>query len=432
MSSVGILEILYTTGTISSNPVFSGFGYEFDKEHTGLALWSEDTQTVVPFPLPPNIIGPKLSSDRRWILFRRDVGANQSDLLVISADGKNEKKMGSAILTDETQAQYSAGFVSLKYDWLPHTNIFFYEIETSLGEDGALTIEKFYLVDADSGKAISVKIPEDMKTYHFAPDGSQMTILTPTGLYVLSTLTGREEFKIQALLNGPTYSPDGSYLVDFVDGGILRVNTRDGTQQFMPLQYTIMSSRTEGPAYELLPDFIWIDNSTLLLISLNSDKRYVFALGPREPTWTFTAWEVDLAFGTTHQIQTFSGNPFLARISPDQNRLAFLKYQGEADSQTRELHMADLSTGKILATIPGGVFKDWFPDSDKYLYATGIPYPPPGKGDPGTVAPVINYYLGQVGREPILVNWDASGSEGTWLWVDQNRPVVNCKILTFP
>jgi len=146
----------------------------------------------------------------------------------------------------------------------------------------------------------------------------------------------------------------------------------------------------------------------------------------------FTVWQVDLASGTTHPIQTFSGDPSSAKISPDRKLLVFQKYKGAGTSQTRDLYLTDLATGKILETVEGGVFTAWLPDSNKYLYVTGIPYPPPGKGDPGTNKVEIKDYLGEVGKESILVNWRASELEWSASWVDKNRLVTNCKIITFP
>jgi hypothetical protein len=111
-------------------------------------------------------------------------------------------------------------------------------------------------------------------------------------------------------------------------------------------------------------------------------------------------------------------------------RLAYLKHQGVLPSQTRDLILADLATGEILETIEGGVFETWFPDSARYLYTTGIPYPPPGKGDPGTSKVDIKDYLGQIGEEPILVNQSAVDiGWSLWLWADENRLVTNCKII---
>jgi len=436
ISSAGILEILFQDDDRSTVSIISEFWFSNGRQQTSSVLWSEDTQKAVPFPLPPDALEPKLSTDHRWILFRRDTGKTQSEFWVIGVDGKAEKKFGAVMLTEEMKTSYPDGYFSLDYGWIPNTDKFFYEVDVFIGTDEYTPAinNKFVLVDVNSGKAISLTFPSDMQTFNFAPDGSQMAILTESGLRVLNTQDGQTLFTIQASLNEPTYSPDGKYIVDFIDDGILRIKAQDGGQQIIPLKYTIMSSRTEGPSYGPLPDFLWVDNSTLLLTSLNSEKRYVFPVLQHQPGWTFTVWQIDLAQGITHSIQTFSGDPSSAKISPDQKRLAFLKHEGGAQAKTRDLYVANLATGEILEIIQGGVFEAWFPDSNKYLYAIGIPYPSPGKGDPGTTKANIQYYLGQVGSgEPALMNWNVSELEwASHWWVDQNRLVMNCQIVMFP
>ena len=433
ISSAGILEVVFAGGDRSANnPIISEFGSGGGAQQTSSALWSEDAQKAVPFPLPPDALGSKISSDHLWILFRRDTGTTQSEFWVTGIDGKVEKKLGTVILDEEMKARYPDGLFGLDYGWIPNTDKFFYDVEVTYGTIPPLIIDKFVLVDANSEKAIPLTIQSEIEIFRFSPDGSQMTILTESELRVLSTQDGQEEYTIQASLNDPTYSPDGKYIIDFIDEGILRVKAQDGQQDIIPLKYTIMSTRTEGPAYGPLPNFVWVDNSTLLLTSLNSDERYIFSLHKHDPAWTFTIWQVDLTSRTTHPIQTFSGDPSSAKISPDRKLLAFQKYKGVDESQTRDLYLANLATGKILETIEGGVFETWFPDSNKYLYTTGIPYPPPGKGDPGVSDIDIKYYLGQVGGEPILIHWNASGLERSVWWVDKNRLMMNCKIITFP
>jgi Tol biopolymer transport system component len=435
ISSAGILEVLFESEAgSSSNSIVSEFGYSHVGQPAGSTIWSEDSQRAIRFPIPPDAFEAKISSDHRWLLFRRDTTETQSEFWVVGMDGKAGGKLATVRLDEKIKAKYPDRLFSLDYGWIPNTDKFFYKVDVAYAEEfSPLTIDKFVMVDINSGKAIPVTIPSDTQTFDFAPDGSQMALLMESELRVLSTQDGRTLFTIQAPLNEPTYSPDGTYLVDFIEGGVLRINARDGQQQIIPLKYTIMSTRTEGPSYGPLPDFLWIDTSTLLLTSLNSDERYVFPVFKHEPGWTFTVWQIDLTTGTTHSIQTFNGDPSSARISPDQKRLAFLKHEGMADSKTRNLFLADLATGETLEVIEGGVFEAWFPDSNKYLYATGVPYPPPGKGDPGAGEVEIKYYLGQIGEEPTFVNWKASDLEWTsWWWVDENRLVMNCKIITFP
>lgn len=431
ISEDGILEVVFESrDTSSPNSIVSEFGSPDGGLDANLMLWNEDAQKTVAFPLPSDALGPKISPDHRWILFRRDIGVTQSEFWVTDVDGKAEKNLGTIRLDEEIKARYPDGYFSLDYGWISNTGKLFYRVEVTYGEVPPLIIDKFVMVDVNSGQAITLTIPPDTEKFEFAPDGSQIAIQSESVFRVLSTQDAREQFTIPASLNNFSYSPDGKFVIDFIDEGILRIDAEEGQQQIIPLKYTIMSSLAEGPALPPLPDFKWISASTFILASLNSDARYVFAFSKPDPNWTFTIWQVDLASGTTRPLQTFNGTPFEARFSPDMKRLAYLKHQGILPSQTRGLILADLATGEILETIQGGVFEAWFPDSSRYLYTTGISYPPPGKGDPSTSEVDIKDYLGQIGEEPILVNQSVLDlGWSSWLWADENRLVTNCKII---
>jgi len=99
--------------------------------------------------------------------------------------------------------------------------------------------------------------------------------------------------------------------------------------------------------------------------------------------------------------------------------LAFQKFQEVAPSQTMDLFLADLATGKILATIVDGQFEAWNPDSSQYIYSSGHPK---SKGE----ANHAQYYLGQVGGNPTLLDENVSN---TIAWVDAKWIVTDCQII---
>jgi hypothetical protein len=423
ISSTGILEILFESDERSAVSIISEFGFHDSGQQTSSALWSDDTQKAVPFSLPLDALDPKISADHRWIVFRRDVQPTQSEFWVIGLDGKTAKKLGFVRLDEELKARYPGALFSLDYGWIPNTDNFFYDVEVTYGSIPPLIIDKLVLVNVNSGKEIPLAIQSEIEVFRFSPDGSQMTILTDGELRAVSTENGSTQYTVQATLNDPTYSPDGRFIVDFIDECVLRIDARDGQQQIIPLKYTIMSTRTEGPAYGPLPDFVWADNSTLLITSLNFDKPYIFWPPVRhDPGWTFTIGQVDLISGTAHPIQTLNGDPSSAKISPDRKFLAFQKFQGVAPSQRMELLLVDLATGQILETIEDSVFEGWSPDSDEYIYSTGHPT---NNGEIDN----SKYYLGHIGKKPILMNWRVSGS---FMWLDGNKLVMDCKICHIP
>ena len=433
ISSTGILEVVYTGGIPPLN-VISKFGLA---EYTGLWLWSEDTQAAVQFPLPPEALGPKLSEDRRWIVFRRDLEDRQSELWVIDAQGQNERKLVT-VSFDEIEARYPnlAGSLELglNYGWVPHTDKIFYSITPGGGVDIHI-YDTFALLNVDSGQVIWLAKPgEEVSNVVIAPDGSQAAILTASELRLVNTKDGKVQFTLPMSLSSygvggsgsPAYSPDSKYVIDFTDDGIVRISAADGQWQVIPLKYLHIFPAGGDSPLSRTPAFTWVSGSTLLLPILDSDQQYIAQPLESDPNWTFTIWQVDLTDGTPHPIHTFTGYQPSVKFSPDGDRLAFNKFQGAAPSQAMDLFLADLATGEILKTIEDGRLEAWSPNFNEYIYSTNHPTK---KGDIDN----SKYYLGFIGAEPIPLNWGALGSVWSgWFWVDRNRLVMDCKIIHIP
>lgn len=429
ISSTGILEVIYAGSSQSSISIYSKFWFPDGVGHTNLTLWSEDTQKAVLFPLPADAVGPEISTDHRQILFRRDTSENQSELWVIDTNGQNGKRLVT-LRYDETAARYAADLakyvvaISLDYDWIPNTDKIFYSVDVTYGEEGPTIFDKFVLVDVNSGKAIPLANPSQISDYTFAPDGNQMAVMTENDLRMVSTQNGRVLFTTQASLRNPIYSPDGKYIVDFIDEGILRINAQNGQQQIIPFQYTTMEGAPafEGPVFTPLPYFEWVGNSTLLMPSLVSDKRNTYRSEETDPNgWTFKVWRVDLAEGTAHPSATFSGDPDSVVLSRDGNRLAYFKIELSDSpaslSLTRlpgSLYLADLNTGQILETVTDGPFDAWSPDLTRYVYTRER------EAQTKTSQKITEIFLGKIGEEPISLG-NVEGSPLRFKWLDNKR-----------
>ena len=431
-----ILEVVLEYEVASFPQIISEFGSPGGTRFVNLALWSEATNRAFPLPLPPDALNPIISPDHRWVLFRRDISETQSEFWVIGTNGNNEKKLGAVSLGEELKIRYPDGMFSLDYGWIPNSDKFYYTVDVTYGPIPPLIFDKFVLVDANTGQAIQLENSTQINEFYFSPDGTQMAVGTEGEFYALRTDDGIRQFTVQALLSYFMYSPDGTYIVDFTDDGIFQINAQTGRQLAIPLKYTTLRLN-EPTGFERPREFAWISASTFLFVSLNSDERVVSLLpyiGNPDPEWTFTVWQVDLEDGTAHPIQVFRGDPSTVRFSPDAKLLAFQKFEVSGESKRRDMYLADIASSEILETIPGGLFHEWLPDSERYLYQTGISYSPPGKGDPTTVpgeSIPVNQYLGQVDGIPILMNWE-NVSWYDWWWVDENRLVTDCKIVKFP
>ena len=433
LSDSGVLNVLYANDT-NKVTTFSKFGYT--DSHTGLTRWSTDTQQAIPYALPENVLGPLLSPSGEWVVFRHDSGENLSEIRVTDVNGQNKSTLAT-LDHSEIESHYPSGTTlqALTYEWIPNTNRVVFTVEVFLddSEYAQSIYDQVTVVDAVSENTFFLEDPAEIQFYKFSPDGRQMALQTEQELHVIDTGDGKTLFKNSSLPNDFFFSPDARYILEFIKDGIQRTDTTDGSQQLIPLDYTVMHTRVEGFALSPLPEFQWIDDMHILLSSLNSEQQYLFAFNQADPKWTFTIFQIDIANGTTETIQTFDGYPFGSVFSPNHQRLAFWKYEGNLPDQRRNLYIADVFSGEILEFIEIGDFRGWFPDSERYLYAPRNIFPLTGKGDPGPTEVEIKYYLGQIGKESVQINWDSGALAGLRYaqWVDANRLLGECKIYTF-
>ena len=456
-SSAGALEIIYTQRGAQFFELPEGFtGFTPGNSNTQLRLWNEEKGETTAFLLPSDAVGPRISADHRWIVFRRiiaqqDFGERQSELWAIDTNGQNEKKL-AAFSFDEVKNRnldLHVDFASVHYGWVAGTDQIYYNVTVN-GADISVrppTYDSFVLIDINSGKKISVAQPGRAANIIFAPDGSQAAVLTDGKLSLVNTKDGSIQFTLPTPLRNSlglvstkslAYSPDGKYVIGFADDGIVRMNTKDGQWQTIPLKYTVL---TGGNGYAYTVGFSWVGNSTIMVpltnlpdgtsaINYDSQSR-------AQPELSFTLWKVNLVEGTAQPIQTFTGFANPNSISPDGHYVAFRIFETQAHSPIAQfasfrspgaklgggsppsMILADVKTGEIILTIKAISFFAWSPYSNLYIYVQ----------DGERVNGIFSYpvYLGMIGEEPIPLEITEKGYPPFYYvdWVDAQRFVMD-------
>lgn len=444
----GMLQIIYTDGD------------------NRLERWREDSQRAIPIPLPSGALTASLLIDERGIVYRHDFGdslnellidnpndrylshAEKSELWMVDAEGQNERRLATVSFDEIKHRHPRAEYATLEYRWIPHADKIYYSIEINGPMLGSLrpTYDTFALVDIHSGKSISLVQPGEASNVAIAPDGSQAAVLTGDTLRLINIENGDLQFTIASPIRNDlsgigfrnlAYSPNSNYVIGFSDEGIASVNTKNGESQSIPLEYTIL--RGSAPAS---PKFTWINNTTIVVpvTNLSEGVREIIKPSdyPRGAAVNFTVWRVNLLDAIAEPVSTFKGSGPSALFSPDG---ALIVFDGRGQygasqngkfvrlQQSRNmlagpppnLVLANLNTGKILTVMNVTNFLGWSSNSELYIYSQPVDL------DHG-LFPIL-LYLGQVGKDPILVR-QVEQPLG-YRWVDEDRFVIKdgCQIL---
>lgn len=462
ISSTGALEVIYSyTKGIPYEPP-QGFSGSARTNNIQLWSWSEDhPQKAAAYPLPSDAVNPQIAPDHNWIIFQRVFGKMKRELWVIDANGQNEKKLASLSFDDVRARNPTIEYASLEYGWIPHMDTMYYKVKLSgkgIRENPPM-YDAFALIDIHSGKTIPLVQSGTVNNIVFAPDGSQVAILTPSkstqavatlsngaDLRLVNTSDGSEQFILPLQLRSDflTYSPDGKYALGLSYDSIVSMNVRAGTAQKIPLNYPLVSGTS--------PKFTWVNNSTLLapMTDLPEGVREINDNELRQDANpSFTVWRINLMDTTALPVQTFKGYAGTVNFSVDGNYLSFIQDlppgKGQAPgggkfavfrplsvklvngAPTTDLLLADLNTGNILTTVTADKFFAWSPYPDLYVYAQSGNYV-------DGIYP-FGVFLGEIERDPIFIKleignpWWRPRSVNV-IWVDPERFTMNvgCEI----
>lgn len=476
LSSTGVPEITYTYNHEHFPPyVPDGFSGFVHLNYTQLWVWREDDpQRATPYPLPSDALGPQVSADRQWIIFRRDAEAGtKSEFWVMDVNGQNERKLATVSFEEVQARNPEVRHAYLEYGWIPHMNSMYYGIRL-VGAGISLnppTYDAFVLMEIHSGKTIPLVHSGTSGNIRFAADGSQIAVVTtreppqvdaanygsqPAALQnggdlrLVNTSDGSVRFTLPIQIRNDflEFSPDGNHVLGYSADGLVSMNVKDGKWQEIPLNYTAV---TINGNETILPPSAWEDNATVLA-SITNLPEGVRATGYTDvlidPNANFTIWRVNLTDASAQPVQTFLGVSTSVEFSPDGKYLTFRKNsrQGNslgvgkfaalhqstvklgAASESPDLSLADLGTGKILATLEANDSFSWSPHPGLYVYDQA--------GDPVDDIYPWGIFLGQVGKEPLFITLETGNAP--WLpsllrdtqWADPERFVMNigCKI----
>jgi Tol biopolymer transport system component len=134
---------------------------------------------------------PAISTDGRWVVYRRDTRAQPGGLLIISTGGGTPRQLPAS--SDDPVV------------WSPDSRL----VAATGSGTGHLTI-----VNVGSGKAITLRVPQASYGYSFSPDGTELSFTHSTGsgqnVYSVSTSSGAvRQLTDEGRSSSPLWGPAG-------------------------------------------------------------------------------------------------------------------------------------------------------------------------------------------------------------------------------
>lgn len=397
----GRLRVVYSTHCVS----------DLDFTPTRLWLWDEETRSAVPFPLPDDAIGPRLSADQSMIVFRRDVDETDKEIWVMNSNGQNERRLVILPLNKIRKRFPGANAIDMQYGWVQETHTVFYQTRPLFELDQA-PFDTIVLTDAETGESRAIVPPGEVYTRAFSPDGNQLAALGLSEVRLIDTGNAQLQSVIplsSSYVENPlNFSPDGKLLTVLTPSGVAIIDTTNGRRREVVVDYILWGA---GDSFLYMAALQWRDNETFVMIAAPPIEVPVEGLDlfAELLDWEFVVYQVDATRGAIRALQTLRGSYPSAALSPNLDCLAFVRFVPDSNTQEKylaELYLADLATGELTLYTAGNqvsYFK-WGPDSRRFVYALMI------EGQ-------WKAYLGEVDREPIPFDV----SPYSIMWVDAER-----------
>ncbi|HOG45253.1 MAG TPA: zf-HC2 domain-containing protein [Anaerolineae bacterium] len=367
--------------------------------------WQEETGAATAYALSGPAYDARLSRDGHLIAFRRPTGEWTDELWVVGADGTGERRLATFSAVEMVGRYPTTGLADLVVDWLPgaHTLACYYEPDHRYVEYGPY--EPLTLVDADTGAARTVTAAEDrVLALAYAPDGSQVAVLTAQELRLVDARDGSVRFRAPLQVQpgrsqSLAYAPDGRSLALFTERAITVVDTAAGSRRDIPFDYEPIGMGE----YSTYPRINWLADGTAFYTTFSQgNATQVIGEGA-----TFTLWRVDVAAASASALGSYDGSFLGSWFSPDRRWLA---YPVRHADNTCELYLVDAQEGRQVCYAQGGWIglRGWSPDPARFVYQQG------GRVTLGSICQPPQVLAG-VQRDEALGWYDT-----VW-WVDSER-----------
>lgn len=298
----------------------------------------------------------RLSEDGLLVAFTLMDGHNFIGLWAVSSDGASPHSLVDEAAVDAMGTNPLAlGTNPSSWDFVPGSHTLAFNTHQFYEGPGLDIQDDLRLVDADTAVLSTLLAPGDAGQFYYSPDGSQIALVTPTTISLINADGSNRRDSVLTYTSVITYGEYQWYAIPrwALDGSYLRV--------------AIPSADILDPA------------ATVAVWHIPTDGSAASSLG-------FTA------SSGTHYNQT-------STISPDMNKLAFLRQVGALTDNIREIRVVDLASFADSSYHSGRVtFESWAPDSVKFIYKEGQ-----------------HLFVGQDGAGPFALPDTGAGIDPKWV-----------------
>lgn len=275
-------------------------------------------------------VSARISSDGKIVAFVRQIDDFHDELWAVNSDASGERRLISVEDLDklylDQRANYVKSIVPYSYRWVPGTHTLAYNTRQMLEGPGLTLFDDLRLVNADTLEDFLLLPPGQGGEFTYSPDGKQIALVTPSQISV-----------VQA----------------------------DGSSRLELLTYDQVITYSE---YLYYAHPMWSADSTYLRVVIPPAEALA---EQRQPT---TLWHLPLDGTPSYQLSGFVTAPFFyteTAISPDMQRVMYVRETGSPGQDLRELHMVNVdgSDDQIVEQFRAIQFVSWAPDSKHFIFS---------------------------------------------------------------